>query len=275
MANNNEISNNGSKKNGSKFTVILLVIIGVLLVAVVAMVLIMVLPGEQPPETLPPTDPTEPSTEPVTEAPTDPEHVMLPAMAELYEQNPDTAGWLKIDDTNIDYPLMYAPDEKDKYLHLDFDEQYSFAGLPFIDDDCSIDPESDNLIIYGHNMNDGSMFQNLMNYAKEEYWEEHPTIALTTLYEEREYEIVAAFYDRVYYNYEDVFKFYQFIDAEDEEDFNEAITYYKENAVYETGVTAEYGDKLITLVTCSYHCDYGRFVVVARYATEEPADTAE
>ena len=88
------------------------------------------------------------------------------------------------------------------------------------------------------------------------------------MYEEKTYEIIAAFYDRVYYKYEDCFKFYQFIDAEDEAHFQEAIDYFKKTALYDTGVTAEYGDKLITLVTCAYHVDNGRFVVVAKDVTD-------
>ena len=124
-------------------------------------------------------------------------------------------------------------------------------------------------------MNSGKMFASLLEYAEKSYWEEHPIIQFSTLYENREYEIVAAFYDRVYYSYEDCFKFYQFIDAEDEDHYNEAISYYKYKAEYDTGVTAQYGDRLITLVTCSYHHKYGRFVVVAREKTEEPLESEE
>ena len=212
--------------------------------------------------TLPPqsTDPTvADETEPAVTEP-----VMLPALAEFYEKNPDICGWIRIENTELDYPLMYTPEDPEKYLRMDFNENYSVGGLPFLDSDCSLDPESGNLIIYGHNMRDGSQFRSIMMYKDRSYWEEHPTIILSTLYEEREYEVLAAFYDRVYYRYEDCFKFYQFIDAEDENAFNEAIAYYKEHSEYETGVTAEYGDRLITLVTCSYHHEYGRFVVVAR-----------
>ena len=113
-------------------------------------------------------------------------------------------------------------------------------------------------------MKNGTMFKTLVLYEKEKYWKEHPQIMFTTLYEERTYEVIAAFFDRVYYSYEDVFKFYRFIDAEDEAQFADAIANYKEKALYDTGVTAEYGDKLLTLVTCSYHTNNGRFVVVAR-----------
>ena len=194
------------------------------------------------------------------------EDPLLQKAKEKHKENSDLVGWMKIEGTVVDYPIMYTPDDPEKYLRLNFDENYSVAGLPFMDSDCSMNPESDNLIIYGHNMLDGSMFKTIMDYANEEHWKEHPVIRFATLEEEREYEVLSAFYDRVYYKYEDCFKFYQFIDAEDEEAYDEAIAYYKENAVYETGVTAEYGDRLITLVTCSEHHQYGRFVVVAREA---------
>lgn len=197
--------------------------------------------------------------------------VMLDVMAALYEENEDIAGWLKIDGTVIDYPVVFTPDDPEEYLRKNFNGFYSISGTLFIDGNCSIRPESDNIIIYGHNMQNGSMFSALMKYQDETFWKEHPEIYYSTLYEERTYEVVAAFYDRVYYSYEDVFKFYQFIDAESEEHFQEAMNYYKNTALYDTGITAEYGDKLITLVTCSYHEEYGRFVVVAREKTEPEA----
>lgn len=219
-------------------------------------------PAAQPTQT--PADPsaqTEPVTEPVTEPePTEP--VMLPQYAALYEQNDDLFGWLRIDGTIIDYPVMHTPGDPEKYLHTNFAGEYSFGGIPFIDAACSAD--SDNLLIYGHNMLDGSMFRSLMKYQEKTYWQAHPIINFDTLYEQGEYEVLAAFYDRVYYQYETCFKFYQFIDALDETDFNEAIANFKSKALYDTGVTAAYGDKLITLVTCAYHVDNGRFVVVAR-----------
>lgn len=189
---------------------------------------------------------------------------MLAKVASLHAQNADVCGWLTIEGTELDYPLMFTPKDPEKYLRKDFEGNYDINGIPFVDSDCSLDPESDNLIIYGHNMVDGSMFRTIMMYKDESYWKEHPTVLMYTLDEMREYEVLAAFYDRVYYTYENCFKFYQFIDAQDEADYQEAIDYYKSKSVYDTGVTAEYGDRLLTLVTCSYHHEHGRFVVVAR-----------
>lgn len=210
-------------------------------------------PETLPQETVSPVDPEE--TEP-----TQPQ--MLSKFVQIYERNTDLFGWLRIDGTPIDYPVMYTPDDPEKYLHKNYSGEYSFDGIPFLDGKCTAD--SDNLIIYSHNMLDGSMFANLMKYRDKSYWQEHPTIHFDTLYEEQEYEVLAAFYDRVYYQNETCFKFYKFINAADEADFDNAIANYHEKQLYDTGVTASYGDKLITLVTCAYHVENGRFVVVAR-----------
>lgn len=194
----------------------------------------------------------------------------LPYLAEKRKTNPDLVGWIQIEGTKVDYPVMYTPDDPEKYLHLNFNEKYSFGGLPFIDANCSLAPENDNLIIYGHNMLDGSMFRTLMKYEKKDFWQTHPTILLDIKDEQREYEIVSAFRDRVYYSHEDCFKFYYFYDAYSQEVLEEAVEYYKSHALYDTGVSIEMGDRMITLVTCAYHTDNGRFVVVARERRDTP-----
>lgn len=211
-------------------------------------------PVPSDPET---TDPSQPQTLPV-----------LHQYQALYEKNPEMVGWIRIDDTKVNYPVMHTPQNPEKYLHTDFTGEYSFAGVPFLDAKCS--PDSDNLLIYGHNMSDGYMFRSLLKYENRDYWKKHPIIHFDTLYEEQEYEVLAAFYDRVYTKQENVFKFYQFINAEDEEDFDNAINEFRAKALYDTKVEASYGDQLITLVTCAYHTDNGRFVVVARKVQHEP-----
>ena len=114
-------------------------------------------------------------------------------------------------------------------------------------------------------MQDGSMFHDLLNYADEDYYKEHPTIRFTTPEEDAEFEIIAAFRSRVYYKSEqNVFRYYYFVNPESEEDYNEFVKNAKEASIYNTGKTAEYGDELITLSTCSYHTEDGRFAVVAR-----------
>ena len=214
-----------------------------------------------PAETTVPTQATVPPTTAATVPPTEPREV-LPRLQEQYKKNPDLAGWLTIPGTRIDYPVMYSPDEPERYLHANFEVSYSFAGLPFIDAAC--DPESGNRIIYAHNMLDGSMFRTLLKYQQKDFWQRNPVISFNTLYEEQEYEVVAAFYDKVYKKSDTNFKFYQFYDTSDQSSFDEAMAYYREHALYDTGVTAQCGDLFLTLVTCAYQTENGRFVVVAR-----------
>ena len=214
-----------------------------------------------PAETTVPTQATVPPTTAATVPPTEPREV-LPRLQEQYGKNSDLAGWLTVPGTRIDYPVMYSPDEPERYLHANFEVSYSFAGLPFLDAAC--DPESGNRIIYAHNMLDGSMFRTLLKYQQKDFWQRNPVISFSTLYEEQEYEVVAAFYDKVYKKTDTNFKFYQFYDTSDQSRFDEAMAYYREHALYDTGVTAQCGDELITLVTCAYQTENGRFVVVAR-----------
>ena len=214
-----------------------------------------------PAETAIPTRATVPPTTAATTAPTEPREI-LPRFQELYEKNPDLAGWLTVPGTKIDYPVMYSPDEPERYLHANFEVGYSFAGLPFIDAACNV--ESGNRIIYAHNMLDGSMFRTLLKYQQKDFWQRNPVISFSTLYEEQEYEVVAAFYDKVYKKTDTNFKFYQFYDTSDQKHFDEAMAYYKKHALYDTGVTAQCGDLFLTLVTCAYQTENGRFVVVAR-----------
>lgn len=196
-----------------------------------------------------------------TTLPPETEPRMLPQYQPLYEKNPDFFGWVKIEDTKVDYPVMYAPQELEKYLHHDFNGNYYYGGTPYLDVRCT--PDSDNLLIYGHNMPDGSMFKGIMKYEQKNYWQEHPTVIFDTLYAEGEYAVLAAFYDRVYYSDENCFKFYNVIDLNTEEDYRDAISSFKAKSIYDTGLNPEFGTRLITLVTCAYHTENGRFVLVA------------
>ena len=272
----------GAKKRASLLTTVLASVAGFLMVVLVALVLL--IPKDQEPA---PTEPSTEATTEITEAPTEesteestePEETepqMLEHMAELYAQNPDIVGWIRIEGTQLDYPVMYTPDDEEKYIRADFEGNVDLSGLPFIDMDCSVDPESQALIIYGHNMKDGTGFRTLLSYEKKEFLEEHPTIYYSTLYEERTYEVLAMFYDQIYLKSATNFKFYQFIDPETEEDFLEGIEYFQKKSIHKTDVTAEYGDSLLTLVTCAYHVDNGRYVVVARQVKEDvELETAE
>lgn len=191
------------------------------------------------------------------------EPVMLPEFTELYERNSDLIGWLKIDGTRIDYPVMQNPQDAEYYLNHGFDKEETKNGLPFLDAQCRID-DSDILLIHGHHMKSGMMFADLMKYKQESFYKEHATIQFSTLYEQQEYEIVAVILSEVYRKSDDVFKYYQVEKVETPAEFDSYIENIKKLALYETGVTAEYSDKLIALSTCEYSTENGRLVVIAR-----------
>ena len=183
---------------------------------------------------------------------------------ELYQQNNDMVGWIKVEDTNINYPVMQSIDEPNFYLKHKFDKTYSAYGCPYVQENCDVQKPSDNIIIYGHHMNDGSMFTGLMKFTDKSFWENHKTIEFDTLTDRNQYEVIAVFKTVVYTDSEDSFKYYEFTDAENAEEFDEYVAKCKELSLYDTGVTAEYGDKLISLSTCEYSHNNGRLVVVAK-----------
>ncbi|MEA4854381.1 MAG: class B sortase [Christensenella sp.] len=199
---------------------------------------------------------------------------MLPAMEKLYQQNSDIVGWITIEGTEVDYPVMYTPQDGEYYLYRNFEQEEdpTKQGCIFIDKHCTVEPRGTNLLLHGHNMKNGTMFHTLIDYKNEDFYQEHKTIHFDTLYKEEEYEIVSVFLTKIYNKSDtDVFKFYQFYDAKNEKEFNAFIQNCKELAIYETGITPVYGDELITLSTCEYSIDNGRIVVVAR----QPANSED
>ena len=201
---------------------------------------------------------TEPEPEPEPE-----EHVVLAKYAELAAANSDMIGWLKINGTVIDYPVMYTPEDPEYYLRRDFDGEYSSTGMLFVDANCDI-VDGDNQLIYGHNMKNTAMFGTLDNYATKEFWNDHQYIHYDSLYEEHVYQVVFAFKAYIRMANEEGFRYYRFYGSNNEQEFNDYINNVRELALYDTGVEVEYGDKLISLSTCSYHTEDGRFVVVAK-----------
>ncbi|MCM1254102.1 MAG: class B sortase [Clostridium sp.] len=189
--------------------------------------------------------------------------VMLDKFAELYPVNHEMVGWLSIPDTVIDYPVMQCEDNE-YYLHHNFYGEEDKYGCLFVKDIADVDTPGTNFIIYGHNMKDGSMFGMLDEYGNKAFYDEHATLEFDTLYEERTYEIMAVFRSQVYQEDEDVFKYYQFYQADTEEEFNRFYENVMTASLYETGVTAAYGDTFLMLSTCAYHEEDGRLVVVAK-----------
>ena len=212
-------------------------------------------------ETLAPTEAAEPGIRWTGEE-------MLAAYGPLHAENPDLFGWLSIEGTRIDYPVMHTPLEPQKYLHRDFNGEETYGGLPFLDGQNG--PDSHQLLIYGHNMANGSMFHDLFQYGSQAFRDAHPVIRLDTLYGSHEFEVVGAFYDRVYRKTDPVFKFDQFRRAEDPEQYRQAVDHYREKFLYDTGIVPQYGETLLALVTCAYHVEDGRFVVIARQKAPSP-----
>ena len=188
---------------------------------------------------------------------------ILPEYETLYNKNKKLMGWLKIDDTNIDYPVMQTSDNT-YYLDHNYNQEYDKNGSIFLDYNCSVYPRSTNMIVYGHHMKSGNMFGNLQKYAKESYGKKHSVITFDTIYEKAQYQVMYVFRSQVYNEDDIVFKYYQFIEANSETEFNSYMQEMSELSLYDTGVTAEFGDSLLTLSTCDSSQTDGRFVVVAK-----------
>lgn len=187
---------------------------------------------------------------------------ILKKYKDLYMQNGDMTGWLNVEGTKIDYPVMQCEDDE-YYLHHDFEKEDSKYGCLYVRERADLE-NGTNFVVYGHNMKDGSMFGELDLYLEEEFYKEHSNISFHTLYEEYTYEILAVFRSRIYGEKEDAFKYYQFYEAKTKEEFDDFYENVKELSLYDTGVEAEFGDTFLTLSTCAYHVKNGRLAVVAK-----------
>lgn len=221
-----------------------------------------------------PTEPTIPIDMVTDETvPTEPAETIDPEEAEaqnaydkykaLYEQNNDFVGWISIDGTAISYPVMQSIDNPDFYLKHGFDKAYSNYGVPYLDEACATGL-SNNLVIYGHNMKNGTMFHDLLQYSATAFWEDHQIIRFDTLSQLSEYQVVLAF--RFDTNNE-TFRYNEYTDM-NEEEFIEFMEECRSRQLYDTGISVEYGDELITLSTCEYTYENGRFVVLAKKISE-------
>lgn len=223
----------------------------------------------QPSDGTEPTEPSTESTEPSTEPPTEPteptEPTILPEYQAVYALNNDLVGWINIPGTNIDYPVMQTPNRKDYYLYRNFDKEWSSWGSIYVREECDVFGPSDNVVIYGHRMKDKTMFYQLENnYTKKSFWQDHQYFTFDTLYEHHTYQIIAAFNVDVTAN--DFFPYHLYNDFANEAEFNQFMATVHSMQLYDTGLTAEYGDQLLTLSTCRNNTYYynQRFVVVAK-----------
>lgn len=221
------------------------------------------LPQDTETETVP--DTTEPTQEMVTVLDPDTGEMMqiLPEYAELYALNPDLVGWISIEGTKINYPVVQtAPDNANYYLDRNFEQKRSAHGCIYVNEIANVFTPSDNVTMYGHRMADNSMFGQLGLYTDQGFWQDHQYIRFDTLQERHLYQIICVFSTTA--SMGQGFAYHNFVNADEAVDFNTYVTRCKALDYYDTGITAEYGDKLITLSTCEYSNTNGRLVVVAK-----------
>jgi len=187
---------------------------------------------------------------------------LLPEMAELYVRNPDLVGWLTIPGTNVDYPVVQRPEETDYYLYRDFYGKSDAHGCLYAREECDVAAPSDNVTIYGHRMNDLTMFAHVGYYEKRSFWEEHQYLYFDTLTEHHTYQVFCVFVTSATYG--KGFQYHLFQDAADQAEFDSFVASCNTLRLYDTGLSAQYGDKLLTLSTCEYGQENGRLVVVAK-----------
>ena len=185
-------------------------------------------------------------------------------LKKLQEENADIVGWLEIENTSINYPVLQGTDNE-YYMTHNYKKEKSKNGSIFLTKDYDWTIPSSNLLMYGHNLGNGTMFQELLKYEDKNFYKQHQTIRFTTTEEDAKYEIISVFKSRVYYKSEkNVFRYYYFVNAETEEEYNEFVENAKKASLYDIDATAKYDEQLITLSTCSYHVEDGRFAVVGK-----------
>lgn len=188
---------------------------------------------------------------------------ILKEYAPVFQMNSDMVGWIKLPDSKLNYPVVQTPDSANYYLKRDFYKKSSRHGTVYANELANITSPSDNITLYGHNMNDGSMFAALHGYNKKDFYDKNQYITFDTLYEHHTYQVFAVFYTTDIVG--DGFAYHTFIDG-NAISFADFVATCKELSLYDTGVDVNYGDKLLTLSTCdkNYWDDHGRFVVVAK-----------
>ncbi len=190
---------------------------------------------------------------------------ILEEYAELHEKNPEMVGWLKIEGMDIDYPVMQSSeDEYDFYLRHSFDKQEDRNGTLFVDARNNILKRDTNLIIYGHNMKSGMMFGTLKNYLNETFRNQHQTIQFNTIYEKATYKVIGVCLGKVENQDETVFRYYNFLNAANEAEFEDYMEHIRQMEVYGASIDAAYGDELLTLSTCNYYIEDGRMFIIAK-----------
>lgn len=222
----------------------------------------------QVPETTAATTTEETTTTVTTEAPTIPE--MTARAKKLLAQNPDTIGYIQIDGTEVDNPVVQTVDN-DYYLDIGFDGEEFRAGTVFLDYqdvfDYDTDDWSENIVLYGHNMADNTMFGSLRRYRQDpEYYKEYPFITLSSNYADYTYVMVGLVITSG--NADADFPYWRMIELDDEETFNSYMDSVEEKNMIDSPLDVSFGDSLLTLSTCYSDEDNSRFIIVARRLRE-------
>ncbi|MBO4899162.1 MAG: class B sortase [Lachnospiraceae bacterium] len=201
------------------------------------------------------------------------ESQILPEYRELYDYNNAVIGYIYIDGTTIDAPVLQTLEDYEYYLHRDIDGVESEPGCIILDADSEIgigtakegylegyEPSTIQMV-HGHNMRNGTMFGSLLKYADASYAESHSVIEYDSLYEKRSYEVIGAFYSQIYPEDSDEFKYYTYNQLDSKEEYDHWIENIEELALYLRDVPYQYGDEYILLSTCAYQTEDGRFAV--------------
>ena len=183
--------------------------------------------------------------------------------ASLKDRNPDFGGWIHINNTLVDYPVMYTPDELEKYLHRNFEGQYSFAGVPFLDIAYPPSSRKVNQIIYAHNMKSGQMFATLNEYLKDDFWAEYRKLSFNTIDTRRDYEVLALIPLVLGPMDDPKMMIFHPLTTDNEQSVAEINAYLRAYSRRLDG-EVQLGDDLLTLVTCRHARDSDRLILVTR-----------
>lgn len=181
----------------------------------------------------------------------------------LYTQYPNLVGWLRIEDTQIDLPVLQTTDNE-YYLNKNIDGQEDINGTLFMDYRDDIKKPSTNLIIYGHNMKSGAMFGGLKQYLDASYATGHDIIYFDTIYEKQTYQVIAVCLSEVGYQDDETERYYNFIEAESGEHLQSFLETIRECAVYDRTQDVTDSDTFLTLSTCNSYVEDGRLFLVAK-----------
>ena len=222
-------------------------------------------PGTYPSLPGTPTGPSNPvfvPTEPAPRPSNPSDSGILPELEALYKMNNDMVGWIYIEGTNINNPVMQRKQSKDYYLHRDFNRDYDENGSIYVREACDVFEPSDVLTLYGHSMFNGNMFAHVLKYTNKGFFYDHQLIYFDTLYERHAYQVVCVF--RTSADPGQGFSYHLYDDFADEAEYQEFIQTARGLAIHDTGIPVHYGDKFILLSTCEdVPIKNGRLVLLA------------